>query len=210
MEWSATQIGQRFHTMTDAIKVKKLVFGVGVNDLSRPVRTKLNGKEVKCPFYNRWTAMLQRCYCPKFHLERPTYVGCSVTEEWLLFSNFEGWMKTQDWEGKELDKDLLKAGNKLYSPDFCVFIPRELNAFTTDRGASRGEYPLGVHLHKGKGRFMAYCKNPFTKRQEHLGLFDTPDEAHLAWRKRKHELACIYADQQTDPRVAEALRTRYL
>ena len=189
---------------------KKLICGVGVNDLSRPVRTKLNGKEVKCPFYTRWMAMLRRCYCPKFHLERPTYVGCSVTEEWLLFSNFERWMKTQDWEGKELDKDLLKAGNKLYSPDFCVFIPRELNSFTKDSGAIRGEYPLGVHLHKGKGRFKAQCRNPFTKRQEHLGLFDTPDEAHLAWRKRKHELALIYADQQTDPRVAEALRTRYL
>lgn len=203
-------IEQRFHTMTGTTKVKKLIYGVGVNDLSRPVWTKLNGKRVICPFYSKWMGMLKRCYDPKFHLERPTYEGCEITEEWLLFSNFERWMKTQDWEGKELDKDLLKAGNKIYSPDFCVFLPRELNSFTIDRGASRGEYPLGVASVKESGRFRAYCSNPFTKRQEYLGHYDTPEEAHLAWRKRKHELACIYADQQTDPRVAESLRTRYL
>jgi len=191
------------------LKIRK-VFGVGINDLSRPIYPKLNGKRVMCPFYNRWLNMLRRCYCPKYQLRFPTYVGCSVAEEWLLFSNFERWMKTQDWEGKELDKDLLKAGNKLYSPDFCVFIPQELNTFTTDSRANRGEYPLGVYLHRGSGRFKAQCSNPLTGRQEHLGYFDNPEDAHKAWRKRKHELALIYADQQTDPRVAEALRTRYL
>jgi|SRR5690554_6639749 len=203
-------IGQRFYTMTDAIKVKKLIYGVGVNDSSHPVWTKLNGKSVICPFYSKWMGMLRRCYDPKLPSKHPTYVGCYVTEEWHLFSNFERWMKTQDWEGKELDKDLLKAGNKLYSPDFCVFIPQELNLFTTDGGANRGEYPLGVYLDKESGRFRAHCRNPFTRKKENLGLFDTPEEAHLTWRKRKHELACMYADQQTDPRVAEALRTRYL
>lgn len=191
------------------MKTRK-VFGVGIYDLSRPVFTKLNGKRVMCPYYNRWKNMLRRCYCPKYQLRFPTYVGCSVTEEWLLFSNFERWMKAQDWEGKELDKDLLKVGNKLYSPDFCVFVPPELNAFTTDSRADRGEYPLGVYLHRESGRFKAQCSNPSIGRQEYLGYFDNPEDAHKAWRKRKHELALMYADQQTDPRVAEALRTRYL
>lgn len=196
--------------MTSTGKAGKLIHGVAINDADRSVFTKLNGKRVMCPFYNRWKNMLDRCYDPKYQLRFPTYVGCSVTEEWLLFSNFERWMKTQDWEGKHLDKDLLKAGNKVYSPDFCIFVPRELNAFTTDCAASRGEYPLGVSLDKGVGRFMVRCNNPFIKRKEYLGHYDTIDEAHLAWKKRKHELACIYADQQTDPRVADALRTRYL
>lgn len=191
-------------------KQTKLVYGVGINDADRSVSSKLNGKVVKCPFYDRWKTMLERCYCPKFHSKNPTYVGCSVTEEWLLFSNFEKWMKTQDWEGKQLDKDILKVGNKIYSSDFCVFIPPELNTFTLDCGANRGEYPLGVYLHKEKGRFMAQCNNPFTKRQEYLGYYDNPEEAHLAWKKRKHEMALTYANQQTDTRVADALRTRYL
>lgn len=199
---------QRFYMMSR--KANKLIYGVGVNDSGRPVHTRLDGRRILCPFYDRWTEMLRRCYCPKLHLKHPSYLGCSVTEEWLLFSNFENWMKTQDWEGRQLDKDILKVGNKVYSPDFCVFIPRELNAFTTDRGNDRGEWPLGVYLDKEKGRFKAQCNNPLTGKQEYLGRFDTPEEAHLAWKKRKHELACIYADQQTDPRVAHALRTRYL
>lgn len=196
--------------MTGTRKSNKLIYGVATNDADRPVLERLNGKRVVCPFYSKWQSMLKRCYDPKYQLIYPTYVGCSVTEEWLLFSNFEKWMKTQDWEGKQLDKDLLKAGNKTYSPDFCVFIPRELNNFTIDSRASRGEYPLGVSLDKGAGRFVARCRNPFTRKLEYLGLFDDPDEAHLVWRKRKHELACMYADQQTDTRIAEALRTRYL
>lgn len=191
-------------------KVNKLVFGVGINDANRPVMTKLNGKWVKCPFYRKWQSMLGRCYDPKYHLRYPTYLGCETTEDWHLFSNFEKWMKAQDWEGRELDKDLLKVGNKLYSPDLCIFIPPELNNFTADSGRSRGEWPTGVYLHKGAGRFMSYCKNPFTGKKEYLGLFDSPEEAHLAWKRRKHELACIYADRQADPRVAEALRSRYL
>jgi len=193
-----------------ARKVNKLVYGVGTNDAGRAVWTKLNGKRVVCPFYDRWQSMLGRCYDPKFHLRNPTYVGCSVAEEWLLFSNFENWMKTQDWEGKQLDKDILKLGNKLYSPDFCIFIPKKLNSFTVDCGASSGEWPIGVSLHKRTGMFVARCSNPFTGKRENLGGFDNPDDAHEAWRKRKHELALIYADQQTDPRIADALRTRYL
>lgn len=191
-------------------KANKLIYGVGVNDVDRPVYTKLDGEKVVCPFYDRWRGMLRRCYDPRLHLKHPTYAECSVTEEWLLFSNFEEWMLGQDWEGSQLDKDLLEAGNKLYSPDFCVFVPKKLNTFITDSGASRGEYALGVYLRKDIGRFKASCNNPFTGKYEHLGYYDTPEEAHLVWRKRKHELACIYADQQTDPRVADALRTRYL
>lgn len=190
-------------------KANKLIYGVGTNDAGRAVWTKPNGKRVVCPFYDRWQSMLGRCYDPKFHLRNPTYVGCETAEEWLLFSNFENWMKTQNWEGKELDKDLLKVGNKLYSPDFCIFIPKKLNTFITDCGGNRGECPLGVSFHKGTGRFVVRCSNPFTGKRENLGYFDNPDEAHLVWKRRKHGLACIYADQQTDPRVADALRIRY-
>lgn len=192
------------------MEFKKLVYGVGINDAGRPVYTKVDGKRVMCPFYRRWAEMLRRCYDPNYHLRQPTYLGCSVAEEWLVFSGFESWMKTQDWEGKELDKDLLKVGNKLYSPDLCIFVPKKLNSFTMDCGASSGEWPVGAYLDKRRGRFMARCRNPFTGKKESLGYYDTPEEAHLAWKKRKHELALIYANQQTDPRVAEALRTRYL
>ena len=38
-------------------------------------------------------------------------------------------------------------------------------------------------------RFKSQCRNPFTKKREHLGYFTCEQEAHQAWLKRKLELA---------------------
>lgn len=190
------------------------VYGVGTNDASYPVHLSkaIEGRIVsswKCPFYRAWNNMLTRCYSEKEHKRRPIYIGCSVVREWHSFSAFRGWMVEQQWEGNHLDKDILSPGNKVYGPDTCVFVPGKLNGFIVDQGGSRGEWPLGVHWRKDAGKFRAGCSNPLTGKCDHLGYFDTPEEAHEAWRARKHELACKYADQQSDPRIAAALRTRY-
>ena len=191
-------------------KKNHLTFGVGINNADYPTQPRVNGKQVKCPYYKAWLHMLERCYDEKYQECYPTYVGCSVCPEWLYFMNFRKWMMTQDWEGKDLDKDLLIKGNKIYSPANCAFVDQITNGFTTDSGRTRGEYPTGVCIDERKGKFRARCSNPFTKKIEHLGYFTCPNQAHLAWKKRKHELACELADLQTDPRVAEALRTRYI
>ena len=154
--------------------------------------------------------MLNRCYSENLHARKPQYKDCSVCAEWLIFSNFKVWMETQDWQGKELDKDLLVSGNKLYSPITCLFLDRATNQFITDTRAGKYNLPPGVSWHKNRCKYVASCKNTFTKRLEYLGSFDAPNQAHLAWKRRKHELACQLADMQTDARVANALRTRYL
>lgn len=189
---------------------KKLVYGVGINDADYPVYSTVSGKQIVCHFYATWTRMLNRCYCEKFHARQPTYIGCSVCDEWLIFSNFKAWMEKQDWRGKELDKDLLLKGNKNYSPDTCVFVDKLTNGFTRESGATRGEWPIGVAFNKARGKLVAYCGNPFTGKLDHLGYFTCPERAHQAWKKRKHELACQLADMQTDERVAKSLRARYL
>ena len=122
---------------------------------------------------------------------------------------FRAWMETQDWEGKQLDKDILFQGNKEYSPSTCVFVDGIVNNFLLDSAAIRGDWPIGVCWNERDQKFQSNCCNPFTKKREHLGLFHCPNQAHLAWKKRKHELACQLADVQTDERVAEALRARY-
>jgi hypothetical protein len=119
-------------------------------------------------------------------------------------------METQEWLGKELDKDLLSQGNKIYSPETCVFVDLNVNHFILDRSAKRGDFPIGVSFDKVRGKFQSYCGNPFTGKSSNLGYFDCPEKAHEAWRKRKHELACQLADLQTNERVANALRSRYL
>ena len=118
-------------------------------------------------------------------------------------------MVAQDWEGKQLDKDLLVEGNKVYSEETCVFVTNMVNSFTTDSGAARGEWLIGVCWNKGAGKFMSQCNNPFTKKSEYLGLYTCEQEAHQTWLKRKLELAHLLAAEQTDERVAKALIVRY-
>ncbi len=193
-------------------KQKKLVHSVGVNDADYPTRKyeTTNGKcKViwRCPFYVAWVNMLSRCYNPIYQAKYPTYIGCTVTPEWRNFSAFKSWMEQQPWEGNQLDKDILFPENKLYSPSACVFVPAALNKFLNDNSAAKGALPTGVHLHRG--RYMVQCENPFTLKREFLGYHDSPAEAHSAWRKWKHELACRWADMQDDPRIAKALRERF-
>lgn len=201
------------------MKTKKLVHGVGINDVDYAVTHLetvgyVNGKRKQklvweCPFYRAWKNMLARCYSTKYQERKPTYAGCVVSDKWLTFSVFKIWMMTQDWEGNQLDKDLLIEGNKVYSPDTCVFVTPTVNKFANDNRASRGEWLVGVSWDKGKGKFKSQCSNPFSGEQETLGYFTCEQEAHEAWLKRKLELAHELAVIQTDFRVAEALINRY-
>ena len=118
-------------------------------------------------------------------------------------------MEQQDWSGKCLDKDIIVPGSKLYSPDTCAFVLASTNSFVIARDASRGDYPIGVTLCKRTGKYQALCGNHFTGKNEHLGYYSTPEEAHESWRKRKHELAQLVAATESDMRVVEALKKRY-
>lgn len=75
-----------------------------------------------------WRDMLQRCYDTNFQKKNSTYIGCTVCDEWLLLSNFKKWFDENYIEGYALDKDILVKGNKVYSPNTCCFVPKEINA----------------------------------------------------------------------------------
>lgn len=97
----------------------KLVAGIGTNDANYNVTR--NGR-ITCPFYREWKGMLDRIR------DKASYRDCTVCDEWLdSFMAFRAWMVEQDWEGKELDKDLLGRDLKHYSPSTCYFIPGLLN-----------------------------------------------------------------------------------
>lgn len=197
----------------------KLTCGVGINDADYRISILetigyIDGKQKqkliwRCPFYRAWKNMLTRCYSLKYQRKNPAYLGCTVVLEWHRFSVFKQWMELQEWQGNQLDKDLLIQGNKVYGPNYCVFVSRQVNSFMVDRKLHRGEWPLGVHQHTQNGNFVAHCRNPFEERTEHLGSFETPHQAHLAWVSRKLELAIQLADLQNNPTIAEALIRRY-
>lgn len=195
---------------------KRLVCGIGINDneditIKRGSST-TNGIRTRwviweCPYYKRWLNMIHRCYGKPLK----SYRGCTVCAEWLVFSSFKKWMKTQEWEGLELDKDLLCVGNKIYCPEYCLFVPRIVNAFLMINTRINKTTMVGSHLEKGRGKFTSVMSNPFSKTCINIGRFATELEAHLAWKKKKHEYACLLADSDfvTDVRVRRVLRNRY-
>lgn len=158
--------------------------------------------------YGIWLCMLQRCYDPKVQAKYPTYIGCSVCEEWLDFQVFAEWYVNNEFYGLgyHLDKDLLVKGNKIYSPDFCVLIPVQLNVLLTNGAKIRGSYPQGVSFNKPKKRYQANIS--LNGRSKLLGRFKCPNEAHAAYVIAKEAYVKEKALEwrgRIDERVFEAL-----
>lgn len=172
------------------------IFGIGINDASYNISVNINGKRVTCPFYIKWKGMMDRCYSTKTQERSPTYKGCSVCDEWLIFTKFKKWMLNKDWQGKELDKDIIKQDNKIYSPDLCLFVSCEINLLLTDNAAARGLYPKGVSTTRN-GNFRSTCK--VGGRKKHIGVFDTVESANQAYIDFKKEHICSIASKQSEP-----------
>lgn len=165
---------------------KKPLCGVGINDAPYQVTMNLFGPRVTCPVYQTWSSMIKRCYSDKVHLKRPTYTDCNVASEWHSFMSFREWWLQHYKEGYHLDKDLIVPASKIYSPATCIFVPSWLNSFTVAKDANRGLLPLGVSLSNVQVSkpYLARCADGCGK-QVHLGLYNTPEEAHQAWLSYK-------------------------
>lgn len=166
-----------------SIAFRKPICGIGTNDADYITQPVINGKQMRCPYYVAWASMLGRCYSAKYQASHPTYAGCSVVKEWLTFSNFKKWMKHQDWRGKQLDKDILIVGNKVYSPDTCIFVSSAVNKLLIDSAAKRGDYPQGVAWDKIMGKYRSYCN--VNGKLKHLGYFGRANEAEVAYLEFK-------------------------
>tara|TARA_R100000951_G_scaffold62227_1_gene52224 strand:+ start:6100 stop:6711 length:612 start_codon:yes stop_codon:yes gene_type:complete len=180
-----------------SISLRRPIFGVGINDADYFVRIKVNGKTISCPYYVKWSSMLNRCYYDKENARHPSYIGCTVTKDWLTFSKFKSWMKSQKWQGLQLDKDLLVQGNRVYSPETCLFVTSAINTLLLDRKDDRGKYPQGVSFKRLNNKFVAQISINGTRK--HLGLFPTLEEASEEYKTAKYALIKQLALQQADP-----------
>lgn len=175
----------------------KSVYGKGYYGDGK-YKTKENGRNT--PQYTTWHNMLNRCYNEKSQKRRPTYNVCSVIEEWLNYDTFAKWYDENiyqvDGEKMCLDKDILIKGNKIYSPDTCVFAPAAINSLFTKANSIRGELPVGVHFHKARQKYLAKCTN--NGKMIHLGYFSTPEEAFQVYKIYKENLIKEIAEHYKD------------
>lgn len=171
----------------------KSVFGIGyLGEGNYP--TSVNGKTSQ--EYITWKGMIERGYNIKYKENHPSYIDVTVCESWHNYSTFYEWIHSQDnyekWLNGDrwaLDKDILVKGNKIYSPQYCKLVPQRVNCFLIKRNADRGDFPIGVSFDKNKAKYTAYCSNPFTKKLDYLGAFETVEEAFQVYKNYKEMLA---------------------
>lgn len=187
------------------MKKTKLVQGIGINDYNGKVL--VNGKAINS--YAVWRSMLCRCYSSYYHGEKPTYIGCSVCDEWKYFTNFKNWYDENYVEGFVLDKDILIEGNKVYSADTCRFVPPYLNSLLTDHRNARGEFPIGVRPQKVSSVFgrvnesyQANCSNGYGKQL--TKTFKSVEEASVWYSETKQR---IVKEQATRAFLENAIKT---
>lgn len=143
--------------------------------------------------YQTWHDMLKRCYCEKEHKKHLTYKDCNTSEKWLNFQNFGEWDEKSFYtvEGQQmcLDKDILVKGNKIYSPETCIYVPQDINKLFIKSDKKRGESVIGTSYHKRDKVYQANCNliNPETgkSKNEYLGYYNTEVEAFKVYKYYK-------------------------
>lgn len=182
-------------------------------------RTRENG--VKLKSCQLWENIKNRTnYLPKVDEVRfGMYTDTYACDEWLDYQKFTAWFEEVKelgyyQEGYQLDKDILVKGNKVYSPETCVFLPEEVNKAlnTKTRCRGYGGLPVGLSYNGSKSNYncitVAYvCKN----KQFGIRIYISPEEIEYGFSVYKraredyiHYLAELYKNQ-LDPRAYKAL-----
>lgn len=168
-------------------------FGVG------PHRSKVVGDSTKTTSeYVHWSSMLTRSYYEGYHERFPTYIGCSVNEQWHNFQEFAEWCQWQQGHnmGYVLDKDVLFQGNKEYGPETCVFVPPELNSIIVTQVKPGKNVPAGISFQNSCKKYIVSCA--INGKNKNLGRFTCPDEAFKVYKSFKEDLVKERAEKYKD------------
>ena len=169
------------------------IYGVGFVGAGK-YQTRINS--IQSTSYKRWKEMLNRCYNPKCESyknygERGVYV-CT---EWHNYQNYAEWYETNCPDEKfVVDKDILNKGNNCYCPEYCCFVPVEINTALTSRRRCRGNFPIGVREKDGK----IIAQITYLGEKLHLGTFDSIESAFNAYKLKKEECLRAYAEMYKD------------
>lgn len=167
------------------------MYGVGIAGLEST--RDQDGKNLGS--YQCWIDMLKRCYSLKFQKTSPSYIGCTVKEDWLSYSNFKVWYDKNYYSidgcpKTELDKDILYKGNKIYSSSTCIFAPKNINMLFTKFNS----LPLGVYLNKELNKYEVKCRDNKGKRI-YLGVYKNVAEAFKVYKDYKESIIKKVAEE---------------
>lgn len=161
--------------------------------------TYVGGKQTR--IYALWSNMHMRASGKNTRQQQhQSYLNCTIAPEWYDYDEFHNWVEEHPFHATKeygkfynLDKDLLCKGNKVYSSDMCEFIPFTINVFLTYRKSTKSELPVGVY--KNFNKYEASISNPFQKKSEYLGLYQSPEEAFHVYKLRKEEFARMLGEK---------------
>lgn len=148
--------------------------------------------------YNMWSGIFKRCYDLEYQNRQPTYKNCEICVEWHDFSNFEIWYNnnyyTVNDESMQLDKDILVKGNKIYSPNTCIIVPKNINNLFAFRKLNK-KHLLGIKITRNKKYEARLSINNTYK---HLGTYNTELEAFNVYKIAKENHIKYVADSYKD------------
>lgn len=181
----------------------KTVYDVGYYGVGK-YKAKIGKKITK--EYDFWRGMIKRCYEPYTINKQPAYKDCFVCKEWHNFQNFAKWWEENVYdcnnERMHLDKDILCKGNKIYSPETCVFVPERINILFTKSDKARGKYPIGICLTSDNSALRVRCSVLKDKKKKniYLGCFplDKPFQAFYCYKQFKENYIKQVADEYKD------------
>ena len=171
---------QGTHAKNGGVRDRMAPFIYGIGYIGNGNYCARSGGKITRP-YITWFSMLTRCYCKKFKAKNPTYIGCTVTEEWHDYQNFASWFTLNYIDGLQLDKDIKVKGNKIYSPDFCLFVTPQENAaeavaknysFTSPNGENIKIYNL-----------RGFCSDNNLHQSNMYSVHNGKAISHKGWKK---------------------------
>lgn len=174
----------------------RTIYGVGYLGLGMYKSKTKSGKHITS--YETWRTMIMRCYDEGAEKRFPAYYGkITVCEEWHNYQSFARWYEDNFYsigDGRmHLDKDILNQGNKMYSPENCIFVPQRINEIFHIAARKKSDgLPVGIRIYAPNGKYIASYDG------KSVGTYKTVEEAIDAYLKAKKNKILRVAEEYKD------------